>query len=64
MFYGIGRYAIWFPDTTSTAEDDQLLIEQEILRDHRSDAAGPQSFAVMTARCNRVSRTFLMRASA
>jgi hypothetical protein len=34
----------------STAQNDQLLLEQEILRDHRSHATGPHSFAVTTAR--------------
>jgi hypothetical protein len=33
-----------------TAQDDQLLLGQEILRDHRSHATGAHSFAVMTAR--------------
>jgi hypothetical protein len=34
----------------ATAQDDQLLLEQEILRDHRSHATGAHSFAIMTAR--------------
>jgi hypothetical protein len=34
----------------STAQDDQLLLEQEILRHHRSDTPGAKSFAVTTAR--------------
>jgi transposase InsO family protein len=41
-----------------------LLLEQEILRDHRSHATGPHSFAVSTARSSRVSRSFFMRGSA
>ena len=32
-----------------TAQDDQLLLEQKMLRDHRSHATGPHSVAVMTA---------------
>jgi hypothetical protein len=34
---------------SSTAQDDQLLFEQEILGDHRSHATGPHRFAVTTA---------------
>jgi hypothetical protein len=34
--------------SASAAQDDQLLLEQEILRDHRSHATGPHSFAVST----------------
>ena len=34
----------------STAQDDELLLEQEILGDDRSHATGAHSFAVTTAR--------------
>jgi glutamate synthase domain-containing protein 1 len=50
--------------SASAAQDDQLPLEQEILRDHRSHAAGPHSFAVITARSSRASRRFFMRESA
>jgi hypothetical protein len=47
-----------------TPQDDQLLLEQKILGDHRPHATGPRSFAAVTARSSRVSRRSFMRESA
>ena len=43
----------------TTTKHDELLLEHEILGDHRSHATG-SSFAVMTARWSRVSRKSFM----
>jgi hypothetical protein len=48
----------------STLEDDELLFEQQILRDHRSHATGTARFAAMTVRCSTVSRPPFMCVSA
>jgi hypothetical protein len=48
----------------STAQDDQLLLEQEILAITARTPPESQSFAVTTARCSRASRRFLMSGSA
>jgi hypothetical protein len=48
----------------STAQDDQLLLEQEILAITARTPPGPQSFAVMTAKWSRASsRSFMREAS-
>ena len=48
----------------STAQDDELLLEQEISAITARAPPGPHSFAVVTARWSKVSRTSFMRETA
>ena len=50
--------------TTRAPPDDQLLLEQESLRDHRTYTTGATEPRATPARCSSVSRRFLMCASA
>jgi len=44
----------------ATPQDDELLLEQEVLRHHCAHITGPQSFAIVTARLNRVNTKSFM----
>jgi hypothetical protein len=45
----VAQCQVW-RSQVSTAQDDQLLLLDEILRDHRSHATGAHSFAIITAK--------------
>ena len=48
----------------TTTKHDELVLQQEILRDHRAYATGATEFAATTARWSRVSRMYFMCESA